>query len=107
MLTFTTRLRTKLLLSFFGASLLVAVVAALAIAEQINSSEAGAATAAEYEALAFSYSNIEDYLARSKNLQKKVESLHRLHHRDITVIDMRKMRVADSDQSDIGNIYEH
>jgi len=101
-------IRSRLVLGALLISLLVVFVAALAVEEQLNSAEAAAKLEAEHLATALAYSSIARIAGGDrKSLQKYVEGLHLLYHRDTTIVDRSKTRIADSDAGDVGNVYQH
>jgi len=98
----------RLVLGALLVSFLVALVAAFAIQEQLDSAEAAAKLEAEHVATALAYSSIDEVLNKDKKpLQKYVEGLHLLYKRDITVVDLTKRRIADTDVADVGSVYDH
>jgi diguanylate cyclase (GGDEF)-like protein len=87
-------------------SLLVAVVAAVAIVQQLDTAEAAARLEAENLATVLAYSSAPAQKDR-KQLQALVVGLHEIYHRDLTIVDTAKVGIADSDVGDVGNVYRH
>jgi diguanylate cyclase (GGDEF)-like protein len=101
-------IKAKLAMGALVISLLVAFVAVFAVRQQLDTSEAAARIEAENVATALAYSSIAEVLNKNKKpLQNYVDGLHRIYHRDITVVDLKKLRIADSDVGDVGNAYQH
>jgi len=101
-------IKTRLLLGAFLISLLIVFITGFAVLEQLDTAEAAAKLEAEHVAAALAYSSIDEALNRDKKLlQNYVNGLHLIYRRDITVVDLKKLRIADSDLADVGNVYEH
>jgi len=96
----------RLALGALLISLLVALVAAFAVEEQLNSADAAARLEAEHLATALAYAAA-GRLKDRKTLQSYVDGLHVIYRRDTTIVDPRKVRIADSDAGDVGNVYQH
>ncbi len=101
-------IKSRLLLGALLISLLVGFVALFAVQVQLDTAGVAARLEAEHVATALAYSTINEVVNRDKKpLQNYVEGLHQLYHRDITIVDPKKVRIADSDAGDVGNVYQH
>jgi hypothetical protein len=101
-------IKSRLLLGALLISLLVGFMAVFAVEEQLGTAEAAAKIEAEHLATALAYSSMGEVANKDKKpLQNYVDGLHLIYHRDITLVDLKKMRIADSDAGDVGNVYEH
>jgi len=101
-------IRSRLILGAFLVSLLVVLVAGLAIQEQLDTADTAAKLEAEHMAGALAYSSADDVVNRDdKALQDYVDGLHQIYKRDITIVDLKKVGIADSDAGDVGNLYQH
>ncbi len=78
------------------------------IQQQLDTAETAAKIEAEHLATALAYSSMGEVVNKDKKpLQNYVDGLHLIYHRDITLVDLKKTRIADSDAGDVGNVYEH
>ena len=101
-------IKSRLLLGVFLISLLVAFITAFTVQEQLNTADAAARIEAANLATALAYSSSDKVVDTDKTpLQNYVYGLHLIYNRDITVVDLNKLRIADADAPDVGNRYQY
>src|SRR4051812_12967877 len=86
-------IRFKLVLGAILLSLLVALVAAVAVTEQLQTADAAARLDAANVAAALAYSSADEAEHDRKRLQRLVLGLHEINHRDTTFVDMNKIGI--------------
>ena len=105
-------LRTKLLLSFLGFTLLVGGLGLLAYREQVTSARQAAIREAEHVANTIADTIVLDpsipgdsFFQRPDTLQAYVEAFHRKQRRDISVLDSNLKTLASADERELGQDY--
>jgi diguanylate cyclase (GGDEF)-like protein/PAS domain S-box-containing protein len=108
-------LRYKMILWFVTIALMVGILGALAVNRQKAAAETLAMRDAEHlvaslgASITFEY-NPQTYpslYSRPGALQNYVELLHRVYHRDLEIVDLHKIILADVVKEDIGKILTH
>jgi signal transduction histidine kinase/CheY-like chemotaxis protein len=99
------KIKTKILATLLGMSLLVALVGALAVNRQHAASTVSAIKDAQDVAHALSFLFTSDSDKLSASAQEIVTKLHRTQGRDVVLIDTNQLVLADADPSEIGQTF--
>src|SRR6187402_729975 len=105
----------RLIAGFVGIALLVALVGAIAVQEQLAIAKLAAITEATHvaESAAYTITYTDSSSDRSglyhdpAALQAFIMNLHELQDRDVEVVDTHKVILADAAPEDIGTLVDH
>jgi diguanylate cyclase (GGDEF)-like protein len=101
-------IKAKLILAFAAVSSLTAFMALFAVWQNMDGAETAALMEAEHVAISLAHTGIDDVIARDPQfLANYVKGLHNVHKRDLTIVDLNRTIIADSDEPDVGNLYAH
>ncbi len=101
-------IKAKLVLAFAAISSLTVLMAFFAIGQDVRGAHAAARLEAEHVAMSLAYTGIDDVIVRQPEfLVSYVKGLHAIHKRDLTIVGLDQIGVADSDVPDVGNAYVH
>ena len=108
-------LKYKILLWFVAIALMVGALGAVAVNRQEAAAEALALKDAEHivaslgAAITFEHDpqTYPSLFSRPNGLQYYVESFHNDHHRDLEIVDLNKIILADAVKEDIGKLLTH
>ena len=101
-------IKAKLVIAFAAVSSLTVLMAFFAIGQDVRGAEAAARLEAEHMAMSLAYTGIEDVIARQpKFLIDYVKGLSATYKRDLTIVGLDRIGIADSDLDEIGNVYAH
>jgi sensor histidine kinase regulating citrate/malate metabolism len=99
------KIKTKILLTLLGMSLLLALVGALAIDRQYKAAMISATKEAEDVARVLSFLLTSDSRL-SESAQEIVAKLHETQGRDVVLMDTKQLVLADADPSEVGKFFE-
>jgi signal transduction histidine kinase/CheY-like chemotaxis protein/HPt (histidine-containing phosphotransfer) domain-containing protein len=96
------RIKTKILSTLLGMSLLVALVGAMAVNRQRASAEVSAIKEAQEVARVVSFLFTSDSNKLSTSAQEIMAKLHAMQDRDVVLLDTNRLVFADADPSEVG-----
>jgi signal transduction histidine kinase/DNA-binding response OmpR family regulator len=101
------KIRTKILWTLLGMSLLVALVGTLAVDRQRASAEVSAIKEAQEVARVVSFLFAADSNKLSASAQEIMTKLHAMQDRDVVLLDTNRLVFADADPSEVGLPFTH
>jgi len=99
------RIKTKILWTLLGTSILVAIMGVLAVNRQHATALAGAVKEAEDVARAMGFTLMSDANKLSPAAQEIVVRLHQTQHRDVVLVDKNQLILADAIPAEIGQVF--
>jgi two-component system sensor histidine kinase/response regulator len=99
------KIKTKILATLMGMSLLVALVGALAVNRQYEAAMISATKEAEDVARVLGFLLTSNATNLSASAQEIVTKLHKTQGRDVVLMDAKKVVLADADPSDVGKFF--
>ena len=96
-------IKLRLITGFLGISLLVGISGAIAVREQLQAAEQAALIEAKHLSETISVAVLHD----PEHLQRFITQLHTLQQRDVEVVDVDKLILADVILEDVGTILTH